>query len=203
MGSLLHGISVIISQLHDQTWKIVDCASRFLTPTERNYYPVELEMLAVTWGCQRMSKYLHGLPHFLLETDHKPLIPILNYRPIVEMSPRIQRLRMKLLKFQFTAEHVPGKEIIDADAFLRAPVAMPTAEDEIAEKELNVYVNAVIKNLPASDQRIEEIKQRTLEDQTLRKLKLLLPKWPITKAKCPEEIKPYWNIRSEITTIAH
>ena len=91
-------------------------------------------MLAVTWGCQCMSKYLHGLPHFLIETNHKPLIPILNYRPIVEMSPRIQRLQMKLLKFQFTAEHIPGKDNIDADAFSRAPVTQPTVDDEIAEK---------------------------------------------------------------------
>ena len=91
-------------------------------------------MLSVTWGCQRLSKYLHGFPQFLIETDHKPLILILNYHPIVEMSLRIQRLRMKLLKFQFTAEHIPGKDNIDVDAFSRSPVAQPTVDDEISEK---------------------------------------------------------------------
>ena len=30
--------------------KSVDCTSRFLTGSRRNYYLLELEMLAVAWG---------------------------------------------------------------------------------------------------------------------------------------------------------
>lgn len=33
-----------------------------------------------------MSQYLHGLPNFIIETDHKPLLPILNYEPLTEMT---------------------------------------------------------------------------------------------------------------------
>ena len=68
-----------------------------------------------------MAMYLHGLPRFLVCTDHKPLIPILNYKPLGDMSPRIQRLRMRLLKYTFCAEYIPGKDLKDADAFSRAP----------------------------------------------------------------------------------
>ena len=110
-GSLLNGVSVIVFQLHGDQWKAVDCASRFLTPTEQNYHPIEMEMLAITWGCHRMDKYIHGLQHFIIETDHKPLIPILNTRSLLDMSPRIQRMRMKLLRFRFTAKHIAGIKI--------------------------------------------------------------------------------------------
>ena len=90
-GSLLNGLSVVVYQGHDGVYKPIDCAPRFLTMTEKNYYPIEMEMLAVAWGCTRMSKYLYGLPNFILETGHKPLIPILNYCSLIEMSPRIPR----------------------------------------------------------------------------------------------------------------
>ena len=59
----------------------------------------------------RMNLYFQGLQHFQLETDHKPLVPILNTKSIGELSPRIQRMRMKMLKFNFTASYVPGKEL--------------------------------------------------------------------------------------------
>ena len=116
-------------------WRPLDCASRFLTPTEKNYYPIEIEMLAVTWGIRRMSMYLHGLPIFTVSTDHKPLVHILNYKQLVDMSPRIQNLRMKLLQYNFKADHVAGKDLLDADAFSRAPVEEPSEEDELAENK--------------------------------------------------------------------
>ena len=114
-GSLLNGISVVLYQQDDQDkiCKPVDCASRFLTETEKNYCPIELEMLAVTWRMTRMNLYLQGLQHFTLETDHKPLVLISNTKLISDLSVRIQRMRMKMLKFNFTATYVPGKELID------------------------------------------------------------------------------------------
>ena len=78
-GSMLNGISAILYQQHNVDWKRVTLASRYLSNTEKNYHDIEVEMLAVTWGCEKKSKYLHGLPRFTVETDHKPLVPILNY----------------------------------------------------------------------------------------------------------------------------
>ena len=57
-GSKLNGISVVVHQKHENEWRPVDCASRFSSSAEKNYCPVDTEMLAVTW----MSVYVHGLP---------------------------------------------------------------------------------------------------------------------------------------------
>ena len=97
-GSKKNGISVILKQKHDDEWKLIDCSSRMLKPTEKNWYPIEIEMLAITWGILKMNMYLHGLPGFIVETDHKPLIPILNSRMLYGLSPRIQAMKMMLLK---------------------------------------------------------------------------------------------------------
>ena len=199
-GSLLHGISVILYQQHDNKWKPVDCASRFITTAERNYYPIELEMLAVTWGCRKMAKYLQGLPEFFIETDHKPLVPILNSKPIAEMSPRIQRLRMKLLGFQFTASYIPGKELSDADALSRAPVSEPNIADELAETELTTYVQSIVDNLPASNDRLHEIRKHTSDDIKLQQLiGVLRTGWPDLRSQCPVDVQPYWDFRDAIT----
>ena len=195
-------MSVIVFQLHGDQWKVVDCASRFLTPTEQNYHPIEMEMLAITWGCHRMGKYLHGLPHFVIETDHKPLIPILNTRLLSDMSPRIQRMRMKLLRFRFTVIHIAGKDNIDADAFSRAPVSQPTSEDELAEQQLQTHVNSVIRQLPATDQRLEEIRRKTKTDKTLEILKDTVRKgWPSYMKLCLPVLQPYWTFLGDISFI--
>ena len=49
-ASLLNVISVVLYQQDDQDkiWKPVDCASRFLLETEKNYCPIKLKMLAAT-----------------------------------------------------------------------------------------------------------------------------------------------------------
>ena len=199
-GSLLNGIAAILYQQHGDQWKPVEFASRYLSDAEKNYHNIEIEMLAVTWGCEKMSKYLHGLRHFVVQTDHKPLIPILNYKPLAEMTPRIQRMRMRLLKFSFAAEYVKGKELADADALSRAPWSQATKEDEIVEQEIAAHVDTVIGNIPATEPRIDEIKNETKADAVLQELINMVHKgWPSTIRECPEAIRPFWHCRHDIT----
>ena len=201
-GTKPNGISVILYQKNENEWKTVDCASRFLRPAEKIYHPVELEMLAVTWGCEKMAVYLHGLPEFSIETDHKPLIPILNYKPLIEMSPRIQSLRMKLLRFKFKATHVPGKDLKDADTFSRSPVAVPTKEDEIGEHQINAHVGTVLSHFPATKKRLQEIKQATAEETILNSVvKNIIEGWPLRKSQCEPQVQPYWDFRGDLTYI--
>ena len=91
-GSKLNGIAVILYQEHDSKWFPVNCASRYLKESEKGWYPIENELLAITWGCSKMNLYLQGLPHFIVETDHNPLVPILNSKSLIDMSPRIQEI---------------------------------------------------------------------------------------------------------------
>ena len=157
-------------------------------------------MLAVMWGMKRMEMYLHGLPFFRVGTDHKPLVPILNYKPLGDMSPRIQAMRMKLLRYSFKAEHVPGKDLKDADAFSRAPTEKPTQDDKLKDEEITADVRAVTENLPASDEKLKEIKEETKLDQILLEvMKMVENGWPETRKICPDVVKPYWDYRGDLT----
>ena len=68
---------------------------------------------------------------FIVETDHTPLIPLLGHKGLVELPPRIERLRMRLLRFQYTIIHVRGKDLITADALSRQPVSPPQTIDKL------------------------------------------------------------------------
>ena len=74
------------------------------------------------------------------ETDHKPLVPILGSKNLEEMSPRIQRLRMRLLRFDFSVSHVPGKHLSTADALSRAPIVEETKENDPRPEEEVTYM---------------------------------------------------------------
>ena len=51
--------------------------SRTLSASEQKYSQIEKEALALIWGIKHFQQYLFG-NHFVLITDHKPLVSILN-----------------------------------------------------------------------------------------------------------------------------
>ena len=88
-----------------ESWKKVQAGSRFLTYTESRYAVIELECLAVAWAVKKCSIFLSGLDHFIVITDHNPLVPILNNHRLDEIeNPRLQWLRTNLMAYNFTAQ---------------------------------------------------------------------------------------------------
>ena len=98
--------------------------SRALTTTEQRYAQIKKEALAITWACERFQDYLIGI-HFNIETDHKPLVPLLSTKSLDEMPLRIQRFRLRLIRYHYSISHVASKELCTADTLSRAPVDIP------------------------------------------------------------------------------
>ena len=140
--------------------------SHALSVTERRYAQIEKEALATTWACERLTDYLNG-KWFHVETDHKPLVPILGSKNLEEMSPRIQQLHMCLLRFDFTVSHVPGKSLITADALSRAPVEQQDGQSSTKE-EIALYVQHVFASLPASNTQLERIKEKQKRTKSVK-----------------------------------
>ena len=65
---------------------------------------------------------------------------------------------MRMMKYTYTIFHVPGKNLVIADALSRAPAHQQTVEDEEWNKEVDVYVHAIFNSLPASDTKIQQIR---------------------------------------------
>lgn len=193
-----YGIGAVLTQKQaDGSWRPVTYISRGLTDTEKRYAQIEKEALAVTWACERLTSYLMGL-HFTLVTDHKPLVPLLSTRGLDDLPPRVLRFRLRLLRFSFDIVHVPGKNLVTADALSRAPLGgPPSAGDLQLEKEVEVFIDCLVTCLPATDKRLEEIRAAQNEDEVCNKVtQHCLTGWP-EKCNLDPDIKPYWQYRTE------
>ena len=201
--ALSYGIGgVVLQKQEDGEWKPVSYISRALTDTESRYSQIEKECLAFTWACERSSDYILGKP-FIGETDHKPLVPLLTTHTIDQIPPRIQRFRMRLMRFNLQRMiHVPGKQMYTSDALSRL-VRKPADSDVslIPNIEMNAFIGTVIDSLPVSDTKLKEIIEAQENDEVCKRVKqYCLEGWP-EKHAVPDAIRPYWRERGELTVV--
>ena len=171
-----YGLGALLRQMTNGTLRSVAYASRAMTPTEQRYSPA------------RFTDYLYGMS-FHVETDHKPLVSLLSSKKnLDELSPRIQRFRMRLMRYMYTIAHVPGKTLITADALSRAPRERPLTEaEELLTDEVTAQANLVVGSLPGTEKRLAEIRARQLEEG-----------WP-SHPSLPSVLRPYWQVQNELT----
>ena len=145
------GIGAVLLQIQDDSRRRPVCyASRSLTDTEKRYAVIEKEALAATWACEKFREYVMGLS-FTLETDHKPLVPLLKSTELAKMPPRIQRFRMRLMRYSPEVAYVPGKQQTTPDALSRAPVNIPEKTDVMFLEEVEHYATTTVTVLPATE----------------------------------------------------
>ena len=193
-----YGLGAVLTQIQsDGTCRPVVYASRALTSTEERYAQIEKESLAITWACERFSDYLIG-KSFHVHTDHKPLVSLLGSKPLDSLPVRIQRFRMRLLRFTYTISHIPGKELTVADALSRAPVSNPTSADTQFNKEVDAYVNLVLESFPATEKQLKRIQEAQSADAVCSQVhKYCKEGWP-NKDLLPGPIKPYFQFAGEL-----
>ncbi|GBM62402.1 Uncharacterized protein K02A2.6 [Araneus ventricosus] len=193
-----YGLGATICQKQaDGRRSIIAYASRTLTPTESRYAQIEKEALAVAWGCEKFRDYRTGM-HFKIETDHKPLIPIFPKKNLDDLSPRLQRIKLRMMKFSYTIVHIPGKELFTADALSRNPQKVPYKREEL-EAEIDAFIQMITSSLPASSRRLDELRVAQLKDETCQKLTdYALKGWP-SKKEVDILCAPYWQNCYEIS----
>ena len=191
-----YGLGAVLLQKAASEWKPVAYASRSMSETERRYAQIEKEALAITWACDKFSMYVLG-KKVRLETDHKPLVPLLGSKQLDSLPPRVLRFRLQPARYDYTIEHVPGKELYTADTLSRAPVSAP--EDKNLEELAELAMDACISHLPASQERLGEYQEAQNSDAVCTLvIKYCRSGWP-TKNRIDEALKPYWEARGELT----
>lgn len=85
--------------------------------TERRNARIEKEGLAQVSACEIFRDFLVG-KDFHLETDHKPLVSIFGSKAIDDLTPRLQGMRMRLVRYTYNISYVTGKDLTAADALL-------------------------------------------------------------------------------------
>jgi len=164
--------------------------------------------MAIQFDLERLHQYVFG-QSLVVQSDQKPLLGIIN-KPIAEVSPRLQRLRLRCLRYQFVLAHKPGRELIIAVNNCTQTISGWTRSRSLlnfirhcqpSEMDSSEQIAAVLhQTLPAFEQR-EVCRQATSSDATLQ---ALLPytftDWPDRRKQLPAPLRPYWGVRYDLTT---
>ena len=120
-------------------------------------------------------------PAWILHTDHKSLVPILNSKSLDTLPARVQRFRLRLMRYQFSISHVPGKDFHIADTLSRAPTSQYTPSDDQFCHHADNVVHLVTGSLPFTEERLQQISRLQDEDEVCQQLKQhCLNGWPET-----------------------
>jgi hypothetical protein len=135
---------------------------------------IEQECFAFYYSILKLQQYLLGR-HFFVATDHRNLV-------YLEKStvPKLVRWRLRLLEFDFTVIHVPGKDNVIADSLSRLNriVQIPKDGSEISEDTDDIISrihNVIMGHLGIS--------------KTFRKLSELGYAWPGMKSDISKYIQ--------------
>ena len=82
----------------------------------------------------------------------------------------------------------------------RAP--LPETVYGSMEEEIALHVHLLTSNLPVSKPKLEEIKEASANDPSLKELKDTIKSgWPETKYGTPASIQVHWNVRDELPEV--
>ena len=112
-----------------QNGKPVAFASKTLSPTERRYAQIEKECLAIVFACQRFRQYISRRERITVESDHKPLQAIFK-KSVLAAPCRLQRMLLRLQRFNLDVTYKPGSQMYIADHLSRAYLASQGEEDK-------------------------------------------------------------------------
>lgn len=107
----------------------------------------------MTGACAKKSQewYVTGL-QFTIETELELLVLIFMWKHLLDITPRLQRLKMRMVRFSRKMTHLAGKELVAADAPSREP--LPHRDGTKVEEEVACYTGSVIAKLPSADKRL-------------------------------------------------
>lgn len=180
-----------------QDGKPIAYASKSLTAAEVNFAQIEKEMYAIVFGCERFHQFVYGRT-VNVQTDHLPLVSIFR-KPLCAAPARLQRMMLRLQRYDLELQHLFSKEIPVADTLSRRFL-----KDTFPELSagIDLQVNMVMSSLPVSDRKMQEIMSQTDLDPQLIVLKeVILQGWPGSRDKCQQEVQPFWNFRDELSVV--
>lgn len=175
-------------------------ASSTLSECQTRWAQIEKEMLAIWFACQKFNSYLYGQDDITVETDHKPLVTIFK-KDFDNIPSRLQRLMLKLYKYNLNVVYTPGKEMFISDTLSRAKYLDGCMNDSaMIDKQLNFQVNLLFTGLAVSEEKLKQIQVATTCDESMQCLKMYCDQgWPSSKNKCNDLAKPYFHVRDELS----
>lgn len=190
-----YGLGAVLSHTINGIERPIYCASRTLSPSEKNYSQLEKESLSVVFGVKRFHQYLYGR-RFLICNDHRPLEGLLGERKGIPVmaSGRIRRWALTLSAYNYEFRYKAGKNIPCADALSRLPLPGNTSSTTTPIE--NVHSFDFLSTCEPLTSR--EIMSKSRNDPVLSKVitYTLSGDWPMV---VDDEFRPFYNRRTELS----
>ena len=190
-----YGVGAVLSHLMDnQSDKPIAYASRSLSTVERKYSQLDKEALAILFGVSKFHHYLYGR-HFIIYSDHKPLMHILNQSKAVPVmaSARLQRWALTLSSYHYSIKYRKGSHMCNADALSCLP--LPDCPTNVPMPPETIALLEQLASVPLT---AAQIRKMTDRDPVLAKVKQYTWKgWPATVTD--KQLHPYSSKRDELS----
>lgn len=191
----LHGLGACLLQSD----RPIAFAARTLTSAETRWAQIEKEMLAIVFGCMKFHQYIYGHECVTVESDHKPLESIFK-KPLNETPVRLQRMLLRLQKYNLNIKYIPGRFMYIADTLSRSPAGEECNDD--THSKVEIHVNTLYDNVNLEKDKLKLIKEQTALDKALcGVIKYCQEGWPHTKHILKSETKPFWAVKEELHII--
>ena len=189
-----YGLGAALLQMTEDGLKPVAFASRALTDAEQRYAQIEKEALAICWAAEKFYYYLAGR-YFHVETDHKPLVSVMSEKELAKLPLRVQRFRLRMMKFSYDVTYTPGEKLVLADALSRAPVQKQVSEIE------PYLIGEMVRDLPISPSRMRKLKEDLANDMvSCQLISFIQTEWPHYQ-KCPSFVRNYYTHKDRLTVV--
>ena len=183
-----------------QNGQPVTYASKTLAPTEQRYATIQKECLGKVFACERFNQYLVRRKQISVETDHKPNESIFK-KSLLSALYRLQRMLLRLQRFNLTVKYKPGSQILFADHLSKAShheLSGPEESFQVFSSELESL--DPMQALKVTPERLDQLQRSTSHDDTLQALKTtILTGWPMQKDQVPTKIPEYWSYSDELS----
>ncbi|XP_055632846.1 uncharacterized protein K02A2.6-like [Toxorhynchites rutilus septentrionalis] len=167
--------------------KVIQHASRALTPVEQRYSQIDREGLAIIYAVTKFHKFIFGR-RFRLQTDHAPLLRIFGSKKGIPIytANRLQRWALSLLSYDFSIKYIQSDKFGNADVLSRL-IDQHTKPDEdviiactTLEEDLRSVAIDSTNQLPLSSM----VEKATACDPLLRKVhRFIREGWPKSRSE--------------------
>lgn len=124
----------VLQQFNDGSWQPLAFFSRKLSPAQQKYSPYDRELLSI-YESIKYFRHMLEARHFVVYTDHKPLIYAFHQRKH-NCSPRQYRHLDFISQFTTDIRHISGSDNIIADTLSRIEeLQIPIDMDDLATSQ--------------------------------------------------------------------
>ena len=138
-------------------------ASRALLSAETRYAHIEKELLAILFAYEKFHMYIYARNNVTIQSDHKPLENIFQ-KPLNNAPARLQRMLLRLQKYDIRVKYTPGKELYVADTLSRAYLPNESVSASVAA----ISEASSAENLAMNANRLMKLRTASRNDASLQ-----------------------------------